>query len=561
MTQALLPGTDRPAPDRAARLAALDIGTNSLRLIIADVSRTGTYRVIDDEKMITRLGRGSGVKGRLEPQALAESVAAIERLVAISRGFGVDRLRLVATAAVRDAENGQELVRAVRASTGETVDVISAEEEARLAHRAVSSAYDLSGTDAAIADIGGGSTEVVVCIQGVIEQVYTLKLGAARLKERFGPCDDPGGVQLAELRHHVRDVVREQVHEPANAPQIMIGTGGTFTTLAAISMARYPRPPQGAGALRGHEIQRDEVRHLTDLIARTPLAQRETITGLGPDRIDIIVPGLVIIDRLMKRLGLNRLRVHDRGIRDGVILRMIEEMGLARVGVRAGAHGGAGGNEPDSAGSADASGSAVEFAVRCGVLEAGARHTAALAASLYDQLAGLRMFAHNVFERSVLEHAAILRDVGYLVNYSGHHKHSYHLILHADLAGISHRERSLVAVVARYHRKSHPSVAHEEFAALPADDQAMVRRLAAVLRIADGLDRTHGQEVRSVVVESLGRGLRVLCRAERDPGVCLWGAERRADLFQDVFARGIEFIWAREEAPVGEHGPAAGAAP
>ncbi|MEO1583398.1 MAG: Ppx/GppA phosphatase family protein [Planctomycetota bacterium] len=542
MTQASTTALERGAAEHAARLAAIDVGTNSIRLIIVDVSRAGTYRIIDDEKIITRLGRGSAVDGTLEDEAIIESVDAIDALVKIARGNSADRIRVIATAAVRDATNGRDMVDRVRERTGEEMDVIAATDEARLAHRSVAAGFDLAQTDAAIADIGGGSTEVVVSIQGMIEQIYTLPLGAVRLRERFGPCDDAAGDQLRAIRNYVRGVVRDEVDKPANAPQILIGTGGTFTTLAAMSMheaATAGRADLLPGALRGHEIQRDEVRHFTEAIRRLPVDRRTSIPGLGSDRADIIVPGLVIIDRLMKRLGINRLRVHDRGIRDGVILEMIGDMGLS------GAE-----RTPDAA-PIEPSGSAIEFAVRCGVDEASARHTAFLACSMYDQLGGLGILKPDPADRVLLEHAAILRDVGYVVNYSKHHKHSFHLILNADLAGMDAGDRRLVATIARYHRKAKPSLSHEEFAALSEADRERVRRLAALLRLADGMNRTHAGDVRGVSVsrESDTGAVVFDCESPDDPAVCIWGAQSRSELFEETFKAAARFQWADRPGP------------
>jgi exopolyphosphatase/guanosine-5'-triphosphate,3'-diphosphate pyrophosphatase len=547
MTRAAIQTHDHQSGDRAARLAAVDIGTNSIRLIIADVSHTGAYRIIDDEKVIARLGRGSGVRGRLEPDAIEQAAEVIERMVAIARGFAADRLRLVATAAVRDAENRGVFIDRVRERCGEEVEVISADAEAHLAFRSVTSSFDLTGTDASIADIGGGSTEVVVTVQGIIEHVYTLKLGAVRLKEQFGPCDDPDGAQLMAVRNAVREVIREQVDRPANASQVLIGTGGTFSALAAISLARVSagrRVSLSPGELRGHEIQRDEVRHITEWLRRLPLDERARVPGLSPDRADIIVPGLVIADRLMKRLGVNRLRVHDRGIRDGIILEMIQAMGLPSEG-----------RERRGLG-VDPSGSALEFAARCGVNPVSARHTAMLAASIADQLVALGLLTLDARGRVMLEHAALLRDVGYLVNYSKHHKHSYHLIVNADLEGLSHRERILVATVARYHRKSAPSLSHEEFAPLAPDDRELVARLAAILRVADGLDRTHAQEVSAVTITRGQGSLAFACAAERDPAACIWGAESRAEMFESIFGLRCTFSWTRPaHSTTGAHTP------
>ncbi|MEL6497435.1 MAG: Ppx/GppA phosphatase family protein [Planctomycetota bacterium] len=534
MTQAASTPSTSATNGRIARLAAIDVGTNSIRLIIVDVAAAGTYRIIDDEKIITRLGRGAAFGGALEEGAIHDSVEAIEKLVLIARSNAVDRIRLVATAAVRDATNGSRVVEAVAERTGETLEVIPAEAEARLAHRSVAAAFDLSGTDAAIADIGGGSTEVVVLFQGMIEHVYTLPLGAVRLRERFGPCEDLSGNELADLRRYVRKTIREHVGRPANSPQMLIGTGGTFTTLAAMSMheaAASDRADLLPGTLRSHEIQRDEIRHFTESIRRIPVERRTVVPGLSADRADIIVPGLVVIDRLMKRLGINRLRVHDRGIRDGLILEMIEAIGLT------------GSEHPDGERTVDHCGSSIEFAVRCGIDAEDALHTARLAVMIYDQLADIGVLVESSADRFVLEQSAVLRDVGYVVNYSKHHKHSYHLILHADLAGMDADQRRLIAAVARYHRKAKPSPSHEEFAMHSAADQQRIRRLAAILRVADGLNRTHAADVGSVAVVSEADGIRFDCEATADPAVCLWGAERRADLFRDVFGRSPKFVW------------------
>lgn len=534
MSQTASTPMERAPTGRVARLAAVDVGTNSIRLIIVDVAAGGTYRIIDDEKIITRLGRGSAFQGVLEDEAIEESVEAIGKLVLIARSNSVDRLRLIATAAVRDADNGQRVIDLVNERTGETLEVISAEAEARLAYRSVAGAFDLGATDVAVADIGGGSTEVVVSVQGMIEHVYTLPLGAVRLRERFGPCDDPQGDQLDAIRRFVRKTIRDHVERPANAPQFLIGTGGTFTTLAAMSMhegAITGRADLLPGALRGHEIQRDEIRHFTEAIRRMPVERRTVIPGLGADRADIIVPGLVVIDRLMKRLGINRLRVHDRGIRDGIVLEMIEAIGLT------------GSEQSEGSGAVDPSGSATEFAARCGVDEQDARHTARLAVAVYDQLAELGTIVRSEDDRFILEHATILRDVGYVVNYSKHHKHSYHLILHADLAGMAADHRRLVATVARYHRKAKPSLSHEEFAMHTPADQRRIRELAAILRVADGLNRTHGGDIQTIRLSRANGTIRFDCTADHDPAVCLWGAQRRADLFEEVFQCVPEFAW------------------
>jgi len=529
----------RPGAD-PNRLAAIDVGTNSIRLIIAELDGDGSYRVLDDEKEITRLGAGLSETGRMAPGAIERSVQAIARMREIADGFGCGAVRAVGTAVAREAENAGELRDAVLRRTGVEIEIISPEREAQLAFRSVASAFNIKDQAVAIMDIGGGSTEVVLSSRGLIETVYAIPMGAVRVTERFGGPEASCGPRFEEMRRHVRGEIKRIVGKPPFTPQRVIGTGGTLTTLANMLVHQQRGAlwaESGDAVVRGLEIQRSDLRHTLDRLQKMTLAERVRVPGLPSERADIIVAGLLIAECMMKRLSVNEMRVHDRGIRDGLLLEMADR---------------ARGGEP-SAPPADPMRSVHRFAAACRYDHAHCEHVAGLALQIYDQLRARAARDDPAPEwaaaltdesRLILEAASLLQDVGYHVNYARHHKHSHHLILHADLPGFTPRQTRMIANTARYHRRAAPKLKHESFARLSAPDRATVRALAAILRVAGGLDRAHVRRVSAVRVELDGEDARFAVDAPEDPRVELWGAARKAGLFESVFGAEASFVWA-----------------
>jgi len=538
----------RPAGSAAVtgrpRLAAIDVGTNSIRLIVAQARPDGGYRVLDDEKEVTRLGEGPGAA--LTADAMARSAEAIERLVRIARGHGADLVRVVATSAVREAPNAEDFARLVRESAGLEPEIISGDEEARLACLSAGHAFELRDAPVAIVDVGGGSTEIVIACAGVVEHVWSLPLGAVRLTERFGPCDDPEGEALGRLNRCVKRALR-QAGVRADAPlSVMIGSGGTFTNLARVSM-RNRRAGRGRDAplssVQGHEMLRDEVKRIELRLARRSVAERAATPGVSPERADIIVAGVAIVDRVMKRLGVNRLRVNEGGVRDGLLLEMVSALTAGR------------GPDP-----AKRAASARRFAESSGYERDHAEHVARLALSVFDQLAALQPGCigdrvETARARELLESAAVLHDIGYLIAYAKHHKHSHHIIMHSEITGFTPRERRIIANVARYHRRAEPKPGHRSYAGLEREDRRLVRRLSAILRVADGLDRTHTQSVAAVTLRRREGGWALEARSARDASADVWGAGRKAGLFEREFGH-LEIRLARDEPT----GPTASAA-
>ncbi|MFN7020369.1 MAG: CHAD domain-containing protein [Phycisphaerales bacterium] len=555
------------------RLAAIDVGTNSTRLIIAEAS-SGGYRVLDDEKEITRLGRGVDSNRVLAPDAIAYTAATVARMCEIARGYSVDLIKVVATAAARDAANGAELVDAIRRSSGLDVEIISAEQEAMLAYRSAANAFDLRSRPAVVIDLGGGSTEIVLSVgrescpgeaigPGVVERIYTIPLGAVRLTERFGGPEACAGERFRDMRRHVRTVIRQHLGKRGLPvlPQLSIGTGGTFTTLAAMArahaaaesglhgaQARLAHTTAGLfeGSVQGAAIGRAEVRHLLEFIRKLSPRDRVRVPGLPADRADIIVAGLCVIDVLLKELDCNTVRAHEGGIRDGLLLAMLDGFGIQADALQ-------GASGPGLR--ADPMKAVRKFARACGYEQAHSLHVSKLSLQLFDQLGPALQpdFASHGLDpsraRQLLEAAAILHDIGYLINYTAHHKHAYHLIVHADLPGWTPDETQIIANIARYHRSAEPKRKHRHFAALDPRARRLVRILAGILRIADGLDRSHMQQVQGLRVLLTARDMFLSVHAAGPAEVDLWGAARKSGLLESVLGRTPHFE--RESLPQG----------
>jgi exopolyphosphatase/guanosine-5'-triphosphate,3'-diphosphate pyrophosphatase len=519
-----LPGVGPALP----RLAAIDIGTNSIRLVVAEVQPDGSYRVLDEDREMTRLGRGLYARGRLGDAPMDQSLQAIGRMKAIADGFGASELRVIATAAVREAANGRDFCREAWRQCRVRIEIVTAEDEARLAFKSVARHYNLDDRLTAIVDIGGGSAEVILAAGGVIDQVVSLPLGAVRLSERYCKSDPLRPKHWKRLRRAIDAAIGDAIGKPPFAAEVMIGSGGTFTNLAEIAQAERDGKVTHA---RDYAMGRAEVRRLLDRLRESPLEARRQIPGLHPDRADIILAGAAVVSRLAKRLGTQRILVNDRGIRDGVLLSMIDDVGGTAPASRA---------QP-----LDRMDSVRRFARKCRSNERHCEHVATLAIALFDALRD--GYALPAAGRDLLRAAALLHDVGYLINHEQHHKHAYHLIMHGDLRGFSAREIELIANVARYHRRARPKKSHTNFAGLDRAERRLVRRLAGILRVADGLDRAHGQVVTGVSCRVGDGWVRVAVRATRDPTIELEDAKRKADLFEEGF--GGELILTRPRAP------------
>jgi exopolyphosphatase / guanosine-5'-triphosphate,3'-diphosphate pyrophosphatase len=512
--------TAQPAPAPAARerIAAIDVGSNSVRLLVAEYDPASGLTIIDELKDQPRLARGLAATGCLDEDAMARALETLRRMRDVCQRRGVRRIAAVATAAVREAENGPWFVRRVRQELDIPLRIIGAETEATLSYRSVAHHFALAGERALVADIGGGSLELIGAVDGLVEFTLSLPLGAVRLTELYLPGTRPAYKEVAALRPLVRRQLKRELPWRQWAGATVIGSGGTFTTLGRVVQARRGLSP--ADPVHGVEVTAAEVEQLIDWLASRSTEQRRQVPGLNPSRADIILAGLAVTAELLDWIRGRSLTVSAFGLREGLLLEM------------------AGAEEPIVR---DPLRLFREFAERCQSDRRHVEHVRELALQLFDQLGEELGCAPE--ERLLLEAAGLLHDVGQLVSYRKHHKHSYQLITHAERLGLAPRERQLVALISRYHRRSGPRRKHPEFAALSAADQAIVRRLSGLLRVADGLDRGHSASVKSVAVELVPDALRLRLTPEQpdgDLGLESWGGSRKADVLAKLLRRDVE---------------------
>lgn len=516
-------GQGLPAPASRERLAALDVGSNSIRLLVAEYDPVAGLTVVDEVKDQPRLARGLTTSDRLDAEAMERAFEAMTRMRSVCQRRGVRRIAAVATSAVREAANGDAFVQRVRDELGIPLRIIDAATEAGLSWRSVAHHFRLEGSRTVVADIGGGSLELITAVDGLVEATVSLPLGAVRLTEQYLQGRKDARKEVAQLRAAVRKQLRKALPWREWAAPVVIGSGGTFTNLGRMAVGRRGVPVPDS--IHGTQVATAEVEQLLEwLTTRTP-EQRHSVVGLNPERADIILAGLAVTAELLDAADARAVTVSAFGLREGLLLEM------------------AGASTP--AGS-DPLRVLREFVERCQGDRRHVEQVRYLSLLLLDQLGEALGCVPE--DQPLLEAAALLHDVGQLVSYRRHHQHSFQLIMHADRLPLGPRERLLVAMVSRYHRKGGPRKKHPAFAALPAADQAVVRRLAAILRVADGLDRGHTAVVESVTCELAPDRLtiRVAPRlAGADFSLELWGAERKGDVLAKVLGREVEVVEAR----------------
>lgn len=505
-------------------LAAIDVGTNSFHMIVARLVGENGFEVLTREKVVVRLGHGGGEMKVLEDDAMQRGVAALSRMRQIADSAGAP-IRAVATSAVREASNSAVFLDAAR-RVGVEVEVISGVEEARLIHLGVLQAVPVYDRRVLLVDIGGGSTEVLIGQSGDTLFARSFKLGAVRLTDRFfaGQTGRVAGSSVQKCRAHIRSTLATVEREVLDlGHEVAVASSGTAETVARMIHARSGR--SGLRTYNCYEFDADDLDEVVDELCSAPsdLARRQ-IPGLDPGRADIILAGALVLQVVAQEFDISRFTFSDYALREGVLLDSIQRRrglhvhalrDVARRSVR-------------------------QLAQRCDDDPTHSEHVAALALQLFDATEALHGLGDE--HRHLLDAAALLANVGLVVSHSKHHLHSYYVIRNSELVGFTDPEIELIALIARYHRKSAPKTSHEEFAALSDDDQYTVRVLAGLLRIAIGLDRSHDQRVTAIRVTGSRRRLTVGAVAARGTGLDLelYAASERKALLEDALDVGIE---------------------
>jgi exopolyphosphatase/guanosine-5'-triphosphate,3'-diphosphate pyrophosphatase len=503
------------------RIAAIDVGSNSVHMIVCRIRPDLSFEVIDREKDMIRLGAGT-LGGRvIPPAAVATAMQTLSKFKRLAESHGVEEILVAATSAVREAENGGDFIAAARREVGLHVRVISGTEEARLIHLAAAYAAGVGRRASVVLDIGGGSTEITLGTSARVELGRSFKLGTLRLTERFGASDPLGGSDERRIVRHIgreagsylRQIAARGVHR-------VIGTSGTIQSLGALAIGR-----RGSDDLRNVRVSAKEISRLRRRLTPMPLAERLKLPGLDPRRADLAAVGAILLDTLLSNLRATELTLNDFALREGLVLDYIRRNAAHIRTVE---------RYPDVRRR-----SVIELAGRCGYIAPHAQQVARLALALFEGWRSRHGLGPR--EREWLEYGALLHDIGHHISYERHHRHSYYLIKHGGLRGFDPEEVEIIALIARYHRQATPKKSHDGFGDLPRTRRDAVRVLAAFVRLAEGLDRSHAQAVQRLRVSLQGNTATIHLKHRGDAELELWAAGRHAAPLAEVFGAEIAF--------------------
>ena len=504
------------------RIAAIDIGTNSVHMIVVRVRPDLSFEVIDREKAMVRLGAG-GLDGRaLTSEAMTAALQALSRFRRLAESHRVDEILAAATSATREARNGGEFLARVERETGIRSRVISGVEEARLIHQAAVYGVDVAGGRAVVIDIGGGSVEITLGTATTIQLARSFKIGAIRLTERLVRSDPLSERDERKIVKHVLGEIDRYCEQIVTAGfDRVIGTSGTILSIGAVAAtAARGGPPS---ELRNLHVSTKQIRRLRKDLTALDLEQRLAIPGLDPRRADLVVAGTVLLDTILRRLGTEELTLCDLALREGLILDYTRRnrRQIAQID-----------NIPDVRRR-----STLELAERCSYYAEHANQVVRLSLALFDQTRGIHGLTDR--EREWLEYAALMHDIGGHISYSGHHKHSYYLIKNGDLRGFHPDEIEVMALVARYHRRGTPRRSHDEYAQLPSTLRRTVKTLSSILRVAESLDRSHAQPISGLEVHDRGNDMVISLHAAGDAELEVWATERHLQPFEELVGKPV----------------------
>ena len=504
------------------RIAAIDIGTNSVHMIVVRVRPDLSFEVIDREKFMVRLGAG-GLGGRsLTAEAMTAALQALSTFKRLADSHGVDEILAVATSATREAANGGEFLSRIERETGIVPMVITGAEEARLIHQAAVYGVDVGSARAVVIDIGGGSVEITLGTATSIQLARSFKIGVIRLTERFVKSDPISDRDERRLEKHVRDEIDRHCEQIlAIGFDRVIGTSGTILSLGAVAAT------EAGGAapaeLRNLRVSSKQIRRVRKEVREMDLEQRLAMPGLDPRRADLVVAGSALLDTILQRLEADELTLCDLALREGLVLDYVRrhKKEIAQVD-----------RIPDVRRR-----STIELAERCNYYAVHAQQVARLALALFDQTRASHGLTDR--EREWLEFASLMHDLGVHISYPRHHRHSYYLIKNGDLRGFEPEEIEVIALVARYHRRGTPKKTHDEYAQLRPPLRRTVRILASILRLAESLDRSHAQVVSALDLQDRGKELLLELRTSGDAELELWAAQRHVEPFQELMQKPV----------------------
>ncbi len=500
----------------------IDIGTNSVRLLVVRLNPNHSFSILSRQKQQVRLGEGEFIEEEILPEAIERLVIVCKQLTELARTFKTDEFVAVATSAMREAANQQEILRLLRQEARLDVRVISGLEEARLIYLGVSRGIHLGDRLAFFIDIGGGSTEIAIGGEQDYQYLESFRLGAIRLSNLYMSDNVNRAVSQSrykKVQRHIRDAIIQSARKiQERKPVLAIGSSGTIMNLYEIAQKAIHQTGNSVEGVLSYK----DLRKVIDLICSLPLEQRRKIPGMNPERADIIIPGAAILDTFMRELSLEAVTVTGRGLQDGLLVDYCSRMDtftlLGELSTR--------------------QRSVLQLGRSCGINEAHARTVTSLVLELFDSAKELRLHPYGDRERELLEYATFLHDIGSFISYTNHHAHSYYIIKNSELLGFDQKEVNFMANIARFHRKKTPRKKDPEILDLDSHERDTLGVLTIFIRLGESLDRSHTalvQHVRFSRIENNSVILEVITRG--DCQLEIWGVEAEKKAFLKIFGK------------------------
>ncbi len=503
-----------------ARYAAIDIGSNSVRLAVAEVEAGRPPRPLAVDREVTRLGESVFTAGSVSREAMTLVEGALARFRRTYETLHIDAARAVATSAIRDAANQAEFLERASAAAGIPVEVISGVEESRLIHDGVQASWPHRDQSVLMIDIGGGSAEVIVSDLGRMSAAVSKPLGAVRLTEMFLRRDPPREEDLVRLHAFIDQKIASMMRKTSDVVvDRVIATSATAAAVVCATNGVGRREREAADRMRATTASVERL--VKELAGKSVLARRK-IPGIGPRRAEIVVAGAAVLLRLLRAYGAKSVYYSTAGVRDGIIA----DLAARRAGAEL--------SRLDKEQRRIVEGMARKF----GIEVEHARKTAELAGTLFDSLKPLHGLPATCGK--LLEAAAHLADIGHYVSDMGHHRHSYYLVANADLPAFTAEEREVVAQLCRFHRRSMPAARHVFFQKLAPATQRQIMRMIPLLRLADALDRSHEQRVENLEVEMQERKTVIALSSGAGMNLEIWAGERAGEVFREVYGQELE---------------------
>jgi exopolyphosphatase / guanosine-5'-triphosphate,3'-diphosphate pyrophosphatase len=513
-----------PIPELPSRrICAIDLGTNSFHAVIVDIYPDRSYRTIDSLKEMVVLG-SDVANHRLSPESMQRGIDALRKIRTLSDSNEVDEVIAYATSAIRESENGGDFIQRAIDETGIKVQAIPGIREAELIGFAVQHGMYLNNEPVLVMDIGGGSVEYIITNRDHFYYLDSRKIGVSRMSSRFVRGDVVTKTEIAALKEHYAEHLKDLNLAMKRYPvQTLIGSSGTMQNLAQMIAARKKKDV--SLTLNEFEYTAEDFKEFYNYFIKLSRKERLEVTGLDEKRIDFIVPGLVLVDLVIDEFEIKSIRTSTDALREGIIISyMRKEMKSLKMS----------GEFPDPRRR-----SVYELLRKCNWHEKHSTHVAKLALQMYDALQNWHDLTER--ERELLEYACLMHDIGYHISHHRHHKHALYLILNADLKGFTQDEIEIMAHVARYHRRSTPKKRHQLYATLSDYQKDRVKKLAGILRVADGLDRSHFQNVIKIDIE-VGDKIVFKIKTSDNPELEIWGAMRKRELLESMFNKPLEIV-------------------